>query len=92
MTRFCLEVQGIVVEYGSQKVLDGVCLEVEAGAHLAVIGRSGSGKSTLLRIIAGLEAPAGGLVLLPESSSGCSCAYPMQASVAYAPVSAGSAR
>jgi len=36
--------------------------------------------------------PAGGLVLLPESSSGCSCAYPVQASVAYAPVSAGSAR
>ncbi len=29
--------------------------------------------------------PAGGLVLIPEASSGCTCAYPMQMSVAYAP-------
>lgn len=31
--------------------------------------------------------PAGGLVLIPEASSGCTCAYPMQMSVAYAPAS-----
>ena len=29
--------------------------------------------------------PAGGLVLIPESSSGCTCAFPLQTSVAYAP-------
>ncbi|HOX40310.1 MAG TPA: PQQ-binding-like beta-propeller repeat protein [Candidatus Brocadiia bacterium] len=29
--------------------------------------------------------PAGGLVLIPESSSGCTCAYPMQLSIAFAP-------
>ncbi len=29
--------------------------------------------------------PAGGLLLLPESSSGCTCAYPMQLSIAFAP-------
>ncbi|MDY0168421.1 MAG: PQQ-binding-like beta-propeller repeat protein [Thermoguttaceae bacterium] len=29
--------------------------------------------------------PAGGLVLIPEASSGCTCAYPMQMSIAYAP-------
>jgi len=32
---------------------------------------------------------AGGLVLLPESSSGCTCGYPVQASFAYRPVSVG---
>jgi iron(III) transport system ATP-binding protein len=58
-----LELQDIGFEYGSQRVLDGVSLSVESGAHLAVIGRSGSGKSTLLRVIAGLEAPVDGLVL-----------------------------
>ena len=31
--------------------------------------------------------PAGGLVLIPEASSGCTCAYPMQTSIAYAPAS-----
>ena len=30
--------------------------------------------------------PAGGLILLPESSSGCTCPYPMQMSIAFAPV------
>ena len=29
--------------------------------------------------------PAGGLILIPEASSGCTCAYPMQMSIAYAP-------
>ena len=58
-----LELQNIGFEYGSHRVLDGVCLSVESGGHLAVIGRSGSGKSTLLRVIAGLEAPADGVVL-----------------------------
>jgi len=58
-----LKLQSIGFEYGSQRVLDGVCLSVESGAHLAVIGRSGSGKSTLLRVIAGLEVPADGRVL-----------------------------
>ncbi|RLE19210.1 MAG: hypothetical protein DRJ65_20520 [Acidobacteria bacterium] len=58
-----LELQGIGFGYGDKRVLDGVSLSVDAGAHLAVIGRSGSGKSTLLRVIAGLEAPAGGRVL-----------------------------
>jgi len=58
-----LELQDVGVEYGSQKVLAGVNLSVEAGTHRAVIGRSGSGKSTLLRVIAGLEAPADGQVL-----------------------------
>ncbi len=58
-----LKLSDISVTYNSRTVLDGVCLEVEAGSHSAVIGRSGSGKSTLLRIIAGLEPPDDGLVL-----------------------------
>jgi polar amino acid transport system ATP-binding protein len=41
--------------FGRHVVLDGVDLDVETGAIVAVIGRSGSGKSTLLRCINGLE-------------------------------------
>ena len=36
--------------------------------------------------------PAGGLVLIPESSSGCTCGYPMQTSIALAPASIAAAR
>jgi len=61
-----LEMQNIGFKYGSQRVLDEVCLSVESGGHLAVIGRSGSGKSTLLRVIAGLEAPGDGRIFSRE--------------------------
>lgn len=46
------------------QALEGIDLELEAGATVAVLGRSGSGKSTLARCIAGFETPDSGEVLL----------------------------
>ena len=43
-------------------VLNGLCLDVQAGELVAIWGRRGSGKTTLLKIAAGLEAPDGGKV------------------------------
>lgn len=48
--------------FGSQKVLNGICLNVATGETLAVLGRSGTGKSVSLRIIIGLEKPDSGSV------------------------------
>lgn len=49
---------------GGEQVLDGIDIGVRAGRLTAVTGPNGSGKSTLLKIIAGLENPSGGEILL----------------------------
>ncbi len=50
--------------FGDFVALDDVSVEVEAGSLTALLGPSGSGKSTLLRVIAGLEQPDSGTVLI----------------------------
>ena len=54
----------VVKRFGDFTALDGVSIEVPAGALTALLGPSGSGKSTLLRVIAGLEHPDSGAVFL----------------------------
>ena len=55
--------------YGGKRVLNRVDVEVDAGGFLLVTGPNGSGKTTLLRVLAGLDAPTSGQVLLPERAT-----------------------
>ena len=49
---------------GNLAVLRGVDLQLPAGSSLALMGESGSGKSTLLHLVAGLERPDSGRILV----------------------------
>ena len=51
-------------QFGDFVALDDVSIEVRDGSLTALLGPSGSGKSTLLRVIAGLELPDSGTVLI----------------------------
>jgi sulfate transport system ATP-binding protein len=57
-------IEGASKRFGDFQALDDVSLTVPDGSLTAILGPSGSGKSTLLRIIAGLEEPDAGTVLI----------------------------
>ncbi len=59
-----LVVEGLVKQFGSRTVLDRLELNVAAGEYVAIVGESGSGKSTLLNLIAGLDRPDAGSVIV----------------------------
>jgi sulfate/thiosulfate transport system ATP-binding protein len=59
-----IEIRNVTKRFGSFLALDDISLEIPDGSLTAVLGPSGSGKSTLLRIVAGLERPDSGEVLL----------------------------
>ncbi|MGB7086631.1 MAG: ABC transporter ATP-binding protein [Phormidesmis sp.] len=63
-----LEISGLDKHFKSNKgsvtALKGLTLHVEEGEFVCVVGASGSGKSTLLRLIAGLEQPSAGHIVV----------------------------
>ncbi len=64
MDGYLLQLADIEKSFGDTRVLKGICLSVSQGEFITLLGSSGCGKTTTLRIIAGLESPDKGRVLL----------------------------
>ena len=58
-----LEIDGLSRSFGAKAALSDVCLQIEKGSFVGIIGRSGAGKSTLLRLINRLIEPTAGRIV-----------------------------
>lgn len=59
-----LQIQGLVKKFGDNYAVDHIDLDIEKHEIFALLGSSGSGKSTLLRMLAGMETPNQGKIIL----------------------------
>lgn len=64
MTTAALQTIGLRKDFGRERVVNNVSLTVAESEYLCLLGASGSGKTTLLRIVAGLETPESGRLIL----------------------------
>jgi len=61
-----LELRSVSRDFGAVRAVDSVSFGLQAGQMLALLGPSGCGKTTTLRMIAGLERPTSGEIVLDE--------------------------
>ncbi len=59
-----IEVRGLTKDFPGIRALDGVTLAVRRGEVHGIVGENGAGKSTLMKILAGIEQPTAGEVLM----------------------------
>jgi iron complex transport system ATP-binding protein len=57
-----IRIDGLVVELGDRRILDGIDLDVADGSWVSIVGPNGAGKTTLVRTVAGLVKPHAGRV------------------------------
>ncbi|MCP4672278.1 MAG: ATP-binding cassette domain-containing protein [Desulfobacula sp.] len=61
-----VQLVNVVKKFGDNTVLHGIDLDIKAGSLTTLLGPSGCGKTTILRLIAGLELPTSGQVILGD--------------------------
>lgn len=59
-----VEIKGLRKEFGDVKAVNGVDMGIEEGEFVVILGPSGCGKTTLMRMIAGLEKPTEGEIII----------------------------
>lgn len=63
-TKPIIELRSLTKSYGDKTIINGLNLTINNGEFLTILGPSGCGKTTVLRLIAGLEDPNGGNIIL----------------------------
>jgi sulfonate transport system ATP-binding protein len=66
-TALAVSTNQLVRRFGEHPALNGLDLDIHMGEFVALLGKSGSGKTTLLRLLAGLDTPDSGDLLVPEA-------------------------
>jgi sulfonate transport system ATP-binding protein len=61
--------RGLVKAFGERRVMDGLDFEIGGDEFVALLGPSGCGKTTLLRLLAGLDTPQRGEIVVPGAHS-----------------------
>ena len=67
-----ITIQNLSKAYGGRDIFSDFSLDIDAGVRLCVCGPNGTGKSTLLRMLAGVDMPDSGRVIMPR---GCRVGY-----------------
>jgi sulfonate transport system ATP-binding protein len=62
-----VQLRNVVRQFGQQRVIDGLDLDIAPGEFVALLGASGSGKTTLLRSLAGLDSIDSGQLRVPRA-------------------------
>ena len=70
MGQMLIQCQDVWKNYGSQRALQGLSLQLESGKIVGLLGPNGSGKTTLIKILNGLLTPDRGLVLVDGQQPG----------------------
>ncbi|MDI6639001.1 MAG: ABC-F family ATP-binding cassette domain-containing protein [Bacillota bacterium] len=61
-----IQAEGVSKSYGINTVIAGASFRIKAGDKVGLVGRNGAGKTTLLRLLAGVEAPDSGRIVISE--------------------------
>jgi sulfonate transport system ATP-binding protein len=67
MSEAPVQLRNVVRQFGQQRVIDGLDLDIAPGEFVALLGASGSGKTTLLRSLAGLDSIDSGQLRVPTA-------------------------
>ena len=70
-----ITIQNLSKSFGGRDIFSDFSLDVDSGVRLCVCGPNGCGKSTLIRMLADVDAPDAGRVIMPR---GCRVGYVQQ--------------